>query len=351
MVVVLVTNHIEQVNIGRACYEHAVHLNVTCNEVVGHQHVGHTEVAMDVGVVGAVAIVIVGILGSARVDIVQAPGALVIGLDASGQEECRTQHGVLTTVETLDILAGVGESHVVLSRVAIDDACGKLNELDIERVVDTSGEAVVVRTSAFHSSLLLKVVERHIVGIALATTVERHVVVHTHTSLEDLVEPIGIHLANQIVGAVLNISRGNLIGHAAIGIELIDVLSILLGVHNIVHIVLNLVHAHIASVVNAHGGVLLTTLSCDDDDAVGSTRTVDSSSGGILENLNGLDVVWREVTNGGTKGHTVHNIERRSAIERAKTTDADSRVGTRLTISSNLHTRSLTLEHGGDVGV
>ncbi len=66
------------------------------------------------------------------------------------------------------VLGGVGERHVVLRAVAIEDACLELDELDVHVVVDASCEAVVVGAGSLHSAVLLEVVECYVVGVVLA---------------------------------------------------------------------------------------------------------------------------------------------------------------------------------------
>ncbi len=175
--------------------------------------------------------------------------------------------------------------------------------------------------------------------------------VHTETGLEDLVEPICVDLADKVVLVALNVARGDEVCDAAIGVLAYDVLSVLSGVHDVVDALLDLIHTDVAGIVDLHGLVLRAALRGDDDDAVCSTGAVDGGCGGVLEYLDGLDVVRREVADGGTHRDTVDDVERRGAAERAETTDLDGRVGTWLTVGRNLDTSRLALEHGGDVGV
>ena len=100
-----------------------------------------------------------------------------------------------------------------------------------------------------------------------------------------------------------------------------EVAAVLSGIHHVVDILPDLVYTEIALVVYLQRLVLLTTLRGDDHHTVSSTGTVDGTSGSILQHLDRLDIVWREVADGRTHGHTVDHIQRCRAAEATDTTD------------------------------
>ncbi len=95
VVVVFVSNHVHDVDIGRASDDEAVDLGVACDVVVGHEDVGHGEVAVFADVVGAVAVVVVVVVGGAGVVVVEAPCALIVGLYGRREEEGGAEDWVL----------------------------------------------------------------------------------------------------------------------------------------------------------------------------------------------------------------------------------------------------------------
>ena len=99
------------------------------------------------------------------------------------------------------------------------------------------------------------------------------------------------------------------------------IITILVGIHNVVCATGNPVNAKISLIVHLQGLIFLTALRRDDYHTVGSTGTVDSTCRSIFQNLNGFNVVRRKVTDGRTHRHTVNDIERSSTSERTDTTD------------------------------
>ena len=94
------------------------------------------------------------------------------------------------------------------------------------------------------------------------------------------------------------------------------------------------------------GVTLRTVLGGNHDNAVGTSRTVDGGSGGILQDLDALDVGGVHEVGIVAYLHTINYIKRRSiAIDGTDTTDADSSLSVRRTVlHGNLHTGSSTLE-------
>ncbi len=232
----------------------------------------------------------------------------------------------------MNVFAGVGEGHVVLVGVAVDDACLELDKLSVEVVVYTSCETRKVWTCTFYGTFLLEVVEGNVVSIIFAAAAEVDVVVLADACFEDFVEPVGVGVVHELVGAVILKDVARWERRVGVCASLADVIGILFGVHNFVNIVGHNVHTYVARIINLHWRVFSATFCSDDDDAVSSTRAVDCACRGVFENLDGLDVVWREVTDCGTHRHTVNDVERRRIVERADTADADRRVGARLAV-------------------
>ena len=184
------------------------------------------------------------------------------------------------------------------------------------------------------------------------TAAEVHVMVLTSASLEHFLEPVGIGVVHKLVlacGWVKRVSTGE--SCARVGTSLTDIVAVLVSVHHVVNTVRNLVDTEVTRVVHLQRLVFLTVLGGDDDHTIGGTRTVDSTRSSILEHLNGLDIVRREIADGCTHWHTVDYIERSGGAERTDTTDANRWVGARLSVRCDLHARHLTFEHCRDVGV
>ena len=182
-----------------------------------------------------------------------------------------------------------------------------------------------------------------------ATTTQVDIVVLTCTSLKHLLEPISIGVIHEMVLAIG--SKTIATGQRCIGIGscMTKIITVLVGIHNVISAAGNPVNAEVALIVHLQGLVFLTALGRDDNHTVGSTRTVDSTCRSVLQHLNGLDVVRREVTDSCTHGHTVNDIERSSTSERTDTTDTYRWVGTRLTVRGNLYTSHLTFQHRRNV--
>ena len=124
------------------------------------------------------------------------------------------------------------------------------------------------------------------------------------------------------------------------------VLTILVGVHHIIYTTSHLVDTHVATVIDLHRFVPDTLLGGDNHHAIGSTRTVDGSSRGILKHLKCFNIVWREVTDGCSHGYTIYNIKGGGVAKGTDTTDTYRRVCSRLSVGGDLHTGNFPLEHG-----
>ncbi len=170
--------------------------------------------------------------------------------------------------------------------------------------------------------------------------------------LEGLVEPVGIGVVLEVVVAIGSESVASGYGNAGVCGSNAQIAAVLLGVGQVVDILLNLVYAEIAFVVDLQGLVFLTALGRDDDHTVGGAAAVDGACRCVFQHLDGLNVVRREVADRRTHRHAVDDIQGSLvAVQGADTTDAHQRVGAGLSVGSNLYARHFTFEHRTDVGV
>ena len=232
----------------------------------------------------------------------------------------------------------------------IDKTGAELHELDVHGVVHAGRVTLEIRTGTLKGSLLLIVVKTDIIGIVDTATTEVHTVVLTNARLEGFTEPVGVGIVHKMVFPVCtqtvttgNRNTGILGGNAKI-------LTVLLGICQVVDILLNLVYTEITFIIDLQRLFFLTVLGRDNHHTIGSTRTVDSTGRSILQHLDGLNVVRREITDGSAHGNTVDDVQRGLvSVQRTDTTDTDQRVGTRLTVRGDLHTGHLTFKHRRDI--
>ena len=103
--------------------------------------------------------------------------------------------------------------------------------------------------------------------------------------------------------------------------------------------------------VDGHAAVL-ALLGGDDDDTVGGTATVDRSRGGILQDLDGLDIGRVQGVQVLVGGDTIDDIQGVTSVDGAHTAHTDG--GTATTgsgIGHDVHTRELALHRVEHVGV
>ena len=254
------------------------------------------------------------------------------------------------TIQTLYVLVGVTERHVVLIAMAIYHVGFYFDKFHIHGVVDTGSETVEIRTGANHGTFLAIVIEADVVRVVSPATRHVDVVILTNACFKCFIEPIGVNLGRINIFWTCRIVSGRYI-HTTIVVCHSDVFTILVRIHHIVHTLLHLVKTGVSGVVYFHGLVLLSLLGRDDNHAVGSTRTVDGGGRSVLEYLKGFNIIRRKVANGCSHGNSINNVQRCRTAKRADTTDTYCRVGSRLSVRCNLNTRYLTFEHRGDVGV
>ena len=87
----------------------------------------------------------------------------------------------------------------------------------------------------------------------------------------------------------------------------------------------------------------LSFLSGDDDHTVGSAGTVDGRGGGVLQELDALDVIGVHRADTGCRD-TVHNVQRGSPVHGADTTDLDGSRRVRRTAGGDAYAGDLALE-------
>ena len=265
------TDHLQQVNISRACSYEAVNECVTLEQVVDEQRVGSGDVAMYQVVVNAITVGIVVVATGRTYLVVENPSRRIVCLDRRLHKQCTTQHVGHVAVKPLYILRGIGQCHVVLLGMRINNTCLELDELGVHRVVHTCRVALIVRTGTLYGSLLIEVVERYIIGVVSATTTEVDIMVLTDTGLEDFVEPVGIGRILEMVLAILTklIATGKC--GTTVGTCLTNIVAVLICVHQIINTLGNLVYTEVTTIVDLQRLILTTMLGGDDDHTITST--------------------------------------------------------------------------------
>ena len=214
----------------------------------------------------------------------------------------------------------------------IYQASTELHEFGVHSVVYTSSITLIVRTCTLQCTLLVEVIERYIISTVGTTTAEGYVMVLSGTSLEYLVKPVCIGCILEMIFAILTKFITTCESCIRVGASLTEIVAILVGIHHIIYITRNLVNTEVTRVVYLQRLVFLTILGSDDNDTISSTRTVDGTRRSILQDLDGLDIIRREVTDSGTHWHTINDIKRSCATERTDTTNSHTRICTRLTV-------------------
>ena len=179
----------------------------------------------------------------------------------------------------------------------INNAGTEVDELGLHRIVHTGGETLIVRTCTFQSTFLLEVVKTYIISIVCTTTTEVDIVVLTNTSLKHLIHPFRIGVVHEFICAITNCAISGRQRCTRVGCCLANICAILISIHHIIFTLADEVNTKVTLIVNLQRLILLTSLGCDDNHTVSSTRTVDSTGRSIFQHLNGLNVVWREVAN------------------------------------------------------
>ena len=127
----------------------------------------------------------------------------------------------------------------------------------------------------------------------------------------------------------------------------IVVLCILTQVVSCTHIkfLQYIVNSYIA-IIGYIGSFLRTLLGGNDDNTIGSLRTIDSCSCSITKHVNRLDIFWRHNRNINSRD-SIHYIVRRhgTRTESRSTTKGNGRRAVRIGSRRNHQTRNLSLKH------
>ena len=222
-------------------------------------------------VVNAISVSVI-LIGTGRTyNVVEYPSVWIVSLDGRLHVQHAAEHVTQITIQTLNILAGIRYGHVVLVRVRVNKTCAELHELGVHGVVYTSCVTLKVRTSTFQSTFLIIVIKTYIICIINATTAEVYAVVLTDTSLEGLVEPVGVSIVLEVVKTVGSLAVTTRNRNSCVLGSNTQVLAVLVGIHDVVSILLNLVNTHVSFIVNLQWLLLLTALGSDNYHTVSSS--------------------------------------------------------------------------------
>ena len=191
-------------------------------------------------------------------------------------------------------------------------------------------------------TLVLIIAQREERRALLRAIAQRYVVLLNQARAGSLLEPVGVS-GRRGAGSVQILVQADAVQH---GITLcviapVEVISqaVTVRIQAVVHVctpqhlsvLLGIEHFHLVGVgLYGNAGVevnlnlaFLTLLGGDDDHTVGSTRTVDTGRGGILQHLDALDVVTIQFVHARLRGHTVDDVQRVVVVQRTHTTDAN----------------------------
>ena len=271
MIVALDANHVEQINICRSSTYETVNDGVSGQHLVNEQRVHGGDVTMNGIIVHTIAISVVLVSTGRTNHVIEHPCRGVVSLDGGLHIQHTAEHVTQVTIQTLNILVGVGYSQVVLIGVRVHQTGAELHELDVHGVVHTSSVTLEVRTCAFQGTLLLEVVETYIIGIINTTTAQVNTVVLTDTCLEGLIEPVGVRIVAEMIVTVTTQCVSTRSGNTCVGSSNTEIPAVLFSIHQVVNIRLNLVQTEVSLVVNLQRLVFLTTLGSDDNHTVSCT--------------------------------------------------------------------------------
>ena len=142
--------------------------------------------------------VVVVVVGDAH-EVVEHPGGGVVGLDGGLHQQGAAQHVCHVAIKSLDVFGGVGQAHVVLVGVGVDQAGVELDELGVHRVVHAGGISFVVGAGTFECSLLVEIVQGDVIGIVGAAAGEVDIVILPDACLEDFLEPVGVGIVLEMI--------------------------------------------------------------------------------------------------------------------------------------------------------
>ena len=143
-------------------------------------------------------------------------------------------------------------------------------------------------------------------------------------------------------GPVVGGNTCNLVG-------LIIDLHILFGIQRCNTIGIRVLPSHIAVEAYLYATASLTFLGGYQNNTIGTTCTIDGAGGGILQNVDTLDIVGREVLDSGI-GNTVYNYQRVGITVSSDTADGNLIAFAWLSgILYDVHTWGLTLQGAIDI--
>ncbi len=283
-------------------------------------------------IINTIAISIVIIAAGRTHLIIKHPSRFIVSLDRRLHQQRTAQDVSHVTIQTLYVLRSVGKTHSILIRVRINNTGAEVDELRLHRVVHTGSETLIVRACALQSSFLVIIVKTYIIGIMCTATAQVDIVILTSTSLEYLLEPIGIGVVHELISAITNCTIATRKRCTRVSGCLTKISTVLISIHHVIFTLANLINTEVTFIIYFQRLIFLTTLSSNDNHTVSSTRTIDSTRRSIFQHLDGLNVIRREVADSCTHRHTIDHIQRSGTTKRADTTDSDSRIGTGLTI-------------------
>ena len=240
--------------------------------------------------------------------------------------------------------------HIRVTKVGVEGQ--RLREL--LRQLHIGAPTTVARLDT--DTLIVSVVHRCIVLRLLATTRNRHIVVPRAGRLHDVLHVV-VSLHTLVIVVVVAILRAEavVLCNTLLILRTVclsigpDVVDVVLSIETLDQLgqVLDLV---VTVVANRCGLLLLTTLRRNEDNTVSTASTVDSRRSSVLQYIQRLDVVGRDVRNV-VYLDTINDEERVVRLrDRTATTNADRHRSTRTTVlRGDLYTRQLTLQGLGDV--
>ena len=270
--------------------------------------------------------------GTVRHVLIVASGELAVGIAFFKIDGLRRVHGQGCANGTLVSIA-VLRCHVlgieVHAEVVVEEG---------RREIDGGSETF--KAAGLERTFIVGVAEADAIGQEAQAAVDGEIVVVADGSLVDFVLPVGVGSAKRQGGCAAEAFLHHLTEFvAAEDVKLLGKRS----------------DADTTVVGDLRTAVLAAFLGGDDDDTVGSARTVDGSGGSILQDGEAGDVFRIDHCQGVGKtlhafvvhGETVDDDERVvGGVERRTTADADGSVGTRRTTrGGDIDTGNLTNEH------
>ena len=213
---------------------------------------------------------------------------------------------------------------------------------DVEMVLEHLGRhqganVESVHPRLFDDTLTILIVQAHHIGGLLSASADGKVMVVAHTCAQHLFLPVDI--------CALVIAESQSIGFG-ISAQIIGTCHI----HSLGH----MVKRRIAIIGDAGPLLAFAAFLCvDDDNAVGSFRTVDGRSGSIAKHVDALDVVGRHHRDVHT-GDAVDDIVRLhgfTGTQGGGTTQRDARRAIRVTRGGHHQTGHLALKQRGGIGI